>query len=48
MNTRKKKRKKSLYDIRRGLIKKDKERYLDNKKEIDELNKRLENWDYGK
>ena len=48
MNIRKKKRKRSLYNIRKKLIKKDKERYLDNKRKIDDLNKRLENWDYGR
>ena len=44
----KKNTKQKLRNIRKNLIKKDAERYYDTKREIDYLNKRLENWDYGK
>ena len=49
MNTRRKKnRKQELAKVKRKLIRKNKEEYFEKSREIVEMNKRLENWDYGK
>ncbi len=49
MNTRRKRnRKQELAKVRRKLIRQNKYEYIEKSREIAEMNKRLENWDYGK